>query len=508
MDRWKNPARLRDRSMARMATLHANPASPDCPPAKPSVPNDPATTIHPHAATANDPADQSGLPRIIRRRSGLYMPGVAYAVITLFVGVGAFNAQNNLLFFVFGVALATLIVTGLIAELMLRGATVCRVVLGPAELGREAPIAYRVTNRNRFVPLFAIRISETPAPPPNPQSNHPPQPPDQSSPSNASTGSPVVGVLSRTRAFAAYVPAGASIMVPAHALARSVGSVTLSGFRVSTIFPFGVTRKSFRAAQPANLVIHHPRVDLAPNTAAAINALAQSQLRSIPTTRADGQEFFGVREYTPGDPLRLIAWRASARSGELRSRIHAAPPRLAVRIILSTEGLSQQPEPIAACSDKPTDQPTMRSDPLGWALSWPLRVLRLIDASPPELPPLLSPTDRALSLAASLTQSLLTRGCQVELLEADGRFRVPMGAGAAQRDRMLDTLALRRSPNLALHQPATTRHDHALEILLSLQEHTGTASALPLPLPGVSTLRWSYQQLAGAIKPHREAQAS
>src|SRR5437016_13423600 len=33
--------------------------------------------------------------------------------------------------------------------------------------------------------------------------------------------------------------------------------------------------------------------------------------------RGEGSEFYGIREYHPGDPLRRVHWRSSARMGRL-----------------------------------------------------------------------------------------------------------------------------------------------------------------------------------------------
>lgn len=47
---------------------------------------------------------------------------------------------------------------------------------------------------------------------------------------------------------------------------------------------------------------------------------------SVATPRAgSGTELFGVREYRPGDPLRRIHWRSSARRGELVVREYEPP---------------------------------------------------------------------------------------------------------------------------------------------------------------------------------------
>lgn len=40
---------------------------------------------------------------------------------------------------------------------------------------------------------------------------------------------------------------------------------------------------------------------------------------------SDGEHFHGLREYRPGDPLRRVAWRTSARHGKLYSRVMETP---------------------------------------------------------------------------------------------------------------------------------------------------------------------------------------
>jgi len=41
--------------------------------------------------------------------------------------------------------------------------------------------------------------------------------------------------------------------------------------------------------------------------------------------RNEGEHFHGLREYQPGDPLRRVAWRTSARHGKLYSRVMETP---------------------------------------------------------------------------------------------------------------------------------------------------------------------------------------
>ncbi len=84
---------------------------------------------------------------------------------------------------------------------------------------------------------------------------------------------------------------------------------------VESSAPFGLfgVRRTFRLASEC---VVYPRVfDVAglPRPDPAESAAAEREEASV-LHRGLGGEFWGVREYRPGDPARLIAWRQSARS--------------------------------------------------------------------------------------------------------------------------------------------------------------------------------------------------
>ena len=97
---------------------------------------------------------------IIKRRYHLHPPGVVYCVITILLGLGALNSQNNLLFGAFGLALGGLLISGIVSGAMLMGLRVRRLGIEPAPVGERIIIRYEVTNRTRFYPVFAVRIGE------------------------------------------------------------------------------------------------------------------------------------------------------------------------------------------------------------------------------------------------------------------------------------------------------------------------------------------------------------
>lgn len=97
------------------------------------------------------------------------------------------------------------------------------------------------------------------------------------------------------------------------------GWMRLEPFRVETRYPLGL----FRAWA---LVIPDARCLVWPQPAHDAPPLPRTGRGDHGAThRGDGDEFHGLREYRPGDPLRQIAWRSSARHEKLFSRQMESP---------------------------------------------------------------------------------------------------------------------------------------------------------------------------------------
>ena len=97
------------------------------------------------------------------------------------------------------------------------------------------------------------------------------------------------------------------------------GWMELEPFRLENRFPLGLFRAwSVIVPQVRCLVYPEPAVNPPP--------LPQAGRGDHGATRkGDGEHFHGLREYQAGDPLRRIAWRASARHQKLYSREMEAP---------------------------------------------------------------------------------------------------------------------------------------------------------------------------------------
>src|SRR5205823_7840445 len=107
------------------------------------------------------------------------------------------------------------------------------------------------------------------------------------------------------------------------------GAIGATGWSVGTSDPFGFFR-GVEKTPDAEVVVVLPKF-------ASVNGLRQSREldASVAATRAgSGNELFGIREYRPGDSLRRIHWRSSAKRGELVVREYEPPGVQALTIVL------------------------------------------------------------------------------------------------------------------------------------------------------------------------------
>lgn len=116
---------------------------------------------------------------------------------------------------------------------------------------------------------------------------------------------------------------------------RARGDGEFGRVRVRSRGPWGLGTRDFNAAEPQTV-----RVDADISAVRVYEALARrGQLQELGVRtqrrRGDGTEFERVREAVPDDPLRLINWRATARTGRL----------------MTTELSPERDQPVIACID-------------------------------------------------------------------------------------------------------------------------------------------------------------
>ena len=252
----------------------------------------------------------AGLPAPVSRRYELHPPGFLYLLITVFLAIGSINSQNNLLFMAFGLAIAGFLLSGLISGPPLMKIRARRIPPEPGAVGEHAEIRYTLEHRGRLLGAMGLQIRELAD---NPETAR-----------VLGTGS-AGGVLNLRPGT--VEPATVRVLPVWRGVHR------LTGFSVSTPFPFGLFRKTLLFEQPDAWIVLPRRVALR-DMPWQRSGRDGATLSATAARKGQSTEFYALRDYVPGDPTRQIAWKPSARTGGLvvREQAASAPPKLWLRI--------------------------------------------------------------------------------------------------------------------------------------------------------------------------------
>lgn len=344
-----------------------------------SVPRIAPPLVNPGAATYSGASRTTGKLKVVARRYHLHFPGVVYSVTTIILVLGAINGQNNLLFWLFGLAVGGLIASGILSGAALMGIDVTRELPLSAGVGEESVVRYRVRNRNRLLPVYAITIEELPRAPLGLGPERAP----------ATWPRKIASIVG----YGPYVKPRGEATVEARFTPNERGQATFDCVRVWTTFPFGLAKKSVTFGGPTAVTIR-PKV-IGMDGTIFDRSLGRGD-RSVGWPRkGDDGEYYALREYVPGDPMRMIAWRPSSKRDTPVVRVNAQAGGSRVWIVLDAAGTTGEPR-----------------------------------------------FEHAVSVAAGLCVAGVSRGLRVGLASGDGRLLEGARDGARHAGELLDALAV------------------------------------------------------------------
>lgn len=212
--------------------------------------------------------------------------GAGFIFVIFSVGIGAIITANNLLFLVLAMCCSFLVVSGILSELTLKKITVTGSL--PATLyARDIfPLTIKVTNRKKYFSSYSLRIAITPSEEQRLENNTP--------------------------IFLFHLPPEGTEEKTLMLKAIKRGPMNLSGFQISTGFPFGFFYK-FKYLQEKMEAIVFPAIQpvhLPPSS--------HPSLEGQGIVRHQGEEIYALKEYREGDPLNAVHWKSSAKTGNLR----------------------------------------------------------------------------------------------------------------------------------------------------------------------------------------------
>ncbi|REK06700.1 MAG: DUF58 domain-containing protein [Planctomycetota bacterium] len=228
-------------------------------------------------------------PRQIRfTREGLY-----YTVVFLAVLLGAVGRQLNLLMLVGCLLAGPLVFSLFYGRFVLRRLPVERKLPSHLHAGERLRVDCLVENCRRWFSVWAVRVEDT-----------------VERMGGALPESSTVGVFFPRVAACPTQPATYEGRLERR------GRYQFGPLRLSTRFPLGLVRHSLLLQNHAEMVVH-PR----------LGTLSQDWVRMIREDESGSQQmtrrgmleadFYGLREWRPGDSRRWIHWRTSARRGSL-----------------------------------------------------------------------------------------------------------------------------------------------------------------------------------------------
>jgi len=303
-------------------------------------------------------------------RLRLTRAGWLFLLVSVLVGVAsAKNHESPLVFVLFGVMMGSLMVSITLAGRTIAGVRVVRSAPERVWQGQVANVGYYLRNRRRGGACLALSLHEAPA-----------------------DGADSVG------GYCVHLAAQNTFRAAGRIMPMNRGRLKLTRIDLETTFPFGLVRASRRIRQAASMVVWPARGLLRQRL---LHRGAVETSSAPPSQVSGGQdEFFGLREYRPGDNPRWIHWRRSATRDAPVVREMARPRPDTLWVIVDTHWPEASEE--------------------GNALR-----------------------ERALRFAATLIDHAFVRGCQVGLAVASGHgpfVRAPR-PGRGQRSALLDALS-------------------------------------------------------------------
>ena len=187
------------------------------------------------------------------------------------------------------------------------------------------------------------------------------------------------------------------------------GRFALGPVRLRLVDPFGLVLRTAAGSDTAALLVT-PRVRPLSGSGALAGAGGNGGEGSRRSIAVHGEDDVSTREYRYGDDLRLVHWRATARTGELMVRLEERPWRAAATLFLDTR---------------------LSAHLLGAAVT-----ARAGDPAPPP-----DTLEWVVEAAASMGVHLLRRGAGLRVLTDGGELTPSLGRGTLGPDELLERLA-------------------------------------------------------------------
>lgn len=224
--------------------------------------------------------------------------GAYYLVVMAFILTAALIRQINLLMVLYGLLAGPLLISWWLVRRQVNRVEVLRHAPKTAVAGEPFAVEIELQNKRKRGSSFALTVHDEL---------------QRRGPRNKSKNP-------TTDVYCSYLPGGATQRIAYHGRLARRGLYDFQPLRLSSRFPMGLLRTALRFDAPQRMVVL-PRQG---HLTSAWQRLLRADAGDAPGGRRqigfEEGDFYGLRDWRPGDPRNRIHWRTSARRGSLTVR--------------------------------------------------------------------------------------------------------------------------------------------------------------------------------------------
>ena len=215
--------------------------------------------------------------------------GYFLIIISLAIGVAAYNTSSNILFITVSFLLSSLVLSGVLSSLNFAKLSWRLIDQSPYRVNRKAFVRIEVSNAKRFLTTYSIWFDMI---------------------------ADLSGIKGRVP-LARRLNPDRSVSLEWAFLPKKRGLERISIKSIGSQFPFGFLSKFMPAKKKVSVYVWPERVDysFSPIGGSQINFEGRTLKR-----KGTGEDLIGIREYQIGDPRKNINWKATARRQRLMVR--------------------------------------------------------------------------------------------------------------------------------------------------------------------------------------------
>ncbi|MDR1580030.1 MAG: DUF58 domain-containing protein [Synergistaceae bacterium] len=225
----------------------------------------------------------------------VHKSGMIYIAISIVMGLLAINGGNNFHYLVAAAILSYMLASGVAGRRNIRCAEVS--LSFPDEVYARAPFLLGVKVRNKGrVPIFLIDVR-----------------------------------VGDSHVFFPVVQPGETLTKPLALQLPSRGVQDVSDIELSSAYPFDFFTRYWPVSFRGHVIVFPEPV--AGENRAGVWASSPDEYGAIRDKLDAERDVAGVRPYAEGDPMRVIHWKSTARTGRLKSRMYDDSGETGTRVI-------------------------------------------------------------------------------------------------------------------------------------------------------------------------------